>query len=426
MLKKIFSQILLFHLIASVSNAQSVSNSADTLQITLPEAEQIVLANNLSIAAAKYGIDINKAYLLQAKLWDNPNLTVTQNIYDGHWLKHGKENGEFTGQWYVQVEQIIRTAGKRSKLANIASTSVTQSEIQFQDLLRSLRFAIRNNFYQLSALLTTRNTYTSELIHISQLLKGMSQQYNSGNISQKEYLRLQALEFSLRQALAGIDSQINSTQSDIRILLQANNNTFIKPATILPTEITEIPSFDAIYQTALQYNPEYLFEKTQLQLQKNNYVYQKALSVPDITLSPEFDHNSSYKPNIWGLGVSLPIPLLNKNQGNIKAARLTIQLEETMVKQQENKLFHTVQSNLNELLITGKNLQQTDSSYLKNYAALVLNALESFKNRQISLIEFIDLFESWRDTQIQYLQLQLNYQLAKENLNYSAGKDVIN
>ena len=116
MLKKIFSQILLFHLIASVSNAQSVSNSADTLQITLPEAEQIVLANNLSIAAAKYGIDINKAYLLQAKLWDNPNLTVTQNIYDGHWLKHGKENGEFTGQWYVQVEQIIRTAGKRSKL----------------------------------------------------------------------------------------------------------------------------------------------------------------------------------------------------------------------------------------------------------------------------------------------------------------------
>ena len=44
----------------------------DTLSITIQDAEKIFLQNNLSLLAAKYNIDANRALIRQAKLWDNP------------------------------------------------------------------------------------------------------------------------------------------------------------------------------------------------------------------------------------------------------------------------------------------------------------------------------------------------------------------
>ena len=51
-------------------------------------------------------------------MWDNPVLSTDQNIYDkqGGFFKHDQANG----QVYVQVMQLIKTAGKRNKLAQLA------------------------------------------------------------------------------------------------------------------------------------------------------------------------------------------------------------------------------------------------------------------------------------------------------------------
>ncbi|MBS1565671.1 MAG: TolC family protein, partial [Bacteroidetes bacterium] len=45
--------------------------------------------------------------------------------------------------------------------------------------------------------------------------------------------------------------------------------------------------------------------------------------------------------------------------------------------------------------------------------------------RQMSLLEFVDLFEAFRDTRIQYLGLELDYRKAREDLNFTIGTDVL-
>ena len=90
----------------------------DTLNVSIEEAEKAFLQNNLSLLAAKYNINANSALIRQARLWDNPVLSTDQNIYDaqGGFLKHNNTSG----QVYVQVMQLIKTAGKRDKLAQLA------------------------------------------------------------------------------------------------------------------------------------------------------------------------------------------------------------------------------------------------------------------------------------------------------------------
>jgi outer membrane protein, heavy metal efflux system len=51
--------------------------------------------------------------------------------------------------------------------------------------------------------------------------------------------------------------------------------------------------------------------------------------------------------------------------------------------------------------------------------------LQSYKQRQISLLEFIDFFDAYKETNSRLLQQQFNLQRAKEELNFQTGTDVI-
>ena len=87
-------------------------NNADTLHLTVTNAEEIFLKKNLVLLANQYNVDINKALLLQAKVWDNPVLNTDQNLYDGKFFRHTTTNGIQYGQIYLQVQQLIRTSKK--------------------------------------------------------------------------------------------------------------------------------------------------------------------------------------------------------------------------------------------------------------------------------------------------------------------------
>src|ERR1700744_6208155 len=55
-----------------------------------------------------------------------------------------------------------------------------------------------------------------------------------------------------------------------------------------------------------------------------NYKYQKALAVPDLSLSLGYDEAGSFLYNYYGIGASIDLPFFNRNQGNIKSAKAQI------------------------------------------------------------------------------------------------------
>src|SRR5919202_538803 len=97
--------------------ATAQSSPTDTLRLTLEETEQLFLQKNLQLLAQHYQVSADSALIQQARLWDNPVLNTDQNVYaNNRFFEHGKdESGNPTGQYYIQLQQLIQTAGKRHK-----------------------------------------------------------------------------------------------------------------------------------------------------------------------------------------------------------------------------------------------------------------------------------------------------------------------
>jgi outer membrane protein, heavy metal efflux system len=413
--------ILSFILSALTSFAQT-----DTLSLSFEEAEKTFLQNNLSLVALKYNVDASTALIKQAKLWDNPVLLTDQTLYDGKFFRHSKlSNGTQGGQIYVQVQQLIKTAGKIRKLSNLATTNAQITELQFEQVMHNLRYTLRNDLYQTSQLLFSIELYVKENEQLKKLLSAMNAQLQAGNISQKDFLRIQALQTNVLQEENEYKKQMADVQSELHTLLQSNENGFIKP--LLPE--AKIPSqinIDSLLSSAKQNNPDYLLEKTNLLYSQNNLDYQQALRKPDVTIGVEYDKVNSYVPNYYGLTVALPLPLINRNQGNIASAAFTVKQEQTLVSQREFKLTADIQNALNKLQLNLDLQKNTDPDFIKKYDLLMRNAFNAYQQRQMNLLDFLDLFEAYKDTQLKYLQQQYNLQKAQEDLNLLAGRDVIN
>ncbi len=401
--------------------------SVDTVQLSFPAAEKIFLQNNLSLLAGKYNIDVNKALIQQAKLWDNPVLSTDQNIYDqqGGLFKHNSETGTF----YVQVMQLVRTAGKRNKAIQIATDNTTISQQQFEDLLRTLHFVLKNDMLEVNHLLKIKKVYVKEIDEVNKLVKGMDLQLQIGNVSVKDNLRIKALLFSLQNELVSADAQLIPLQSEINLLLNNSETKFIAPTLKYKFgELTTalIPNTDTLIQLALSTRPDAKIAQTSVTLQNHNLTYQKALAKADVSIGTEFDQRSSYAPNYVGLAVSLPLNIFNRNQGNIAAAKFTIQQQQAIADQTYAKIKNDIQSAITKFLFYQgvNNRQQLDFS--QQYDALFENMLKSYEQRQMSLLEFIDFMDAYKDNKLKLVEQHNGLVHAIEDLNYAVGTDIIN
>src|SRR5260221_13865982 len=94
----------------------------DTVRLSLPEAEKMFLDSNLQLLAQRYNIDANKALVIQARLWPNPNFTIGHSIYSGEINKFFPTGNQ--DETYGSLSQLILLAGKRNKQIRIAQEGV--------------------------------------------------------------------------------------------------------------------------------------------------------------------------------------------------------------------------------------------------------------------------------------------------------------
>ena len=412
---------LLLIIIAGKSYAQKT----DTLYLKFPEAEKIFLQNNLALLSARYDIDINKAYKQQARYWDNPVLNTDQNIYDGKFFRHKTVDGQEYGQIYVALQQLILTAGKRNKLIKLANDNVLTAEQQFNDLLRNLRFLLSTDFNTLDQLWQTNIVYKNEIDAMQKMAAGMDEQLKVGNVSQKDNIRVKALLYGLQSDQADLYRQVADIQKDLRVLLNVSDSAFIVPQLNMLTPVEGLV-LQPLLDSARNSRPDYLLAQTNLLSQQHNLAYQQALKTPDVTVGVEYDRLSNYIPNYWGLAVSLPLPVLNRNKGNINAAKFSIKQAQAGVQQIQNQIEQDIAAAYSKWLIASSITNSASAELGDQYDKLMQNMISSYKQRQVSLIEFIDFFDAYKDSHLKQLAQHANLRNAAAELNYTTGTSIIN
>jgi len=413
--------ILLFCFFTCIANAQT-----DTLKLTFPNAEKQFLENNFALLAQKYNVESTKALVDQAALWDNPVLSTDQNIYDSGSKKffyHNESRG--LGQVFVQLNQVFKTAGKRGKQIQVAKDNAKVQEAEFNDLMRNLHYNLQLDFGQLATLLDQATVYRNEIEAATNLVNGIQKSYDAGNTSMKDLIRLKALLFGLQNDMTENARQINDLQTELKTLIQTKETAFIVPLTgDLPTQPTEL-NIQSLIEQAKTNRADYLSNQYQLASAQHNLSLQKAMAAPDITIGASYDKNSSYAQNYYGLQIGLPLPFFNRNQGNIKSARFSQMSQENTLKDSEARLKNDVVAAVNEYNLNQQLFSTQQLEFNGQYDTLFKNMLKGFKDRQVSLVEFVDFFDTYKDTKLKMLQQRYNLQKAIADLNFATGTTII-
>lgn len=419
--------ISVYILLIICSRADAQNDQTDTLNISLLQAEKIFLDSNLSILAAHYNVDAAAAQIIQAKYWDNPVLNTDQVIMANNYFLPYKTlpDGTPGAQYYFEVDQLIKTAGKRGKLIAAAQTNKEISELQLEDVIRKLTSQLHVDYYTIAHHLRSYEFYQQQQLQLNTLLTAMKGQLDAGNISQKDYLQLQSLSVSLKQDMVSMSSDVQDAEADLKTLLHVSGNVFIKPANTSPAQLSLPEDVSYYISQAKQNNPYYKLQQKQTVYLQQLLTYQQALRNPDITIKADYDRQANYAPNYVGMGVALPLPLFNKNKGNIQSAGAALQQQQVIQNNAETELENNVVNAYNKLLLVAGQDDPQQRDFLKRYDALYQNMFNSYKAKQISFLDFINFFNDYKDLQEKILQQKLNLLLAADDLNYETGIDVI-
>ncbi|MFQ6602104.1 TolC family protein [Flavobacterium sp. C3NV] len=392
--------------------------------VTLQDCESQFLKNNLFLLASQYNIDASKALTIQARIWDNPSITAELNAYNPERKQYfdiGKD-----GQKVFGIEQLIYLGGKKRNEIKLAQTNEKLAELQFNDLLRTLKLQLRKSFFTVYYNTKSLETTDKQLVHIEDLINSYSIQAQKGNVPLRDVVRLQSLFLNFKNERMGVVNENIEEQANLKLLLNSAEN-------IVPDVSKEefnkyiktIPFDLKVFQDdAIANRPDYLAKQKDIEANEINVKWQKSLSIPDLTLGANYDQRSGAFNNEANLTLGIPLPLWNKNKGNIKYAQ-TI-LEQSKIEKQnfDLQLKTEITSAWNKWDESRKNYVVIKPTVNSDFEAVYNGILTNFQKRNISLLEFTDFMESYNQASILVNELKKKVVLSGEELNSTINKDL--
>jgi outer membrane protein, heavy metal efflux system len=407
-------------------NLASGQVHTDTLSIRLDSAEKLFLGGNFILLAQKYNIQAQKALEIQAKLYPNPNLSVYYSLYNTQTKKFfpvgtGTSGGELSGQ----ISQLIYLAGQRNKQVRIAEANTRIAEYQFYDLIRTLKYTLRTDFYNIYFLLHSAAVYDEEIKSLQQVVNAFEEQEGKGYIAEKEVIRIKAQLYTLLGEYNSLIGQINDEESELRLVLQVKGS-FITPeldsakiGTFSPSTFSLATLLDSAYKN----RADLLMTRTTVEASKLNYNYQKALAVPNLTLALAYDQQGSYINNLTSLGAAIDLPFFNRNKGNIQAAKITTDANSALQQSTEATVQENVSHALEKAFANDKMYRTIDPKFLKDFDHMLHEVLINYEKRNLTLLDFLDFYSSYKDNILSSNNIQFNRISSFEDINYYTGTD---
>ena len=423
MSKFYLSFICLVSVLSSYCQASEESFRQDSLPLTMQQVEDSFLTKNLSLIAQKYSIDSAKATVITARLYNNPEFDYQNQFYNQVDHKFLDVERSF------QVSQLITMARKRNKAIQLATSGIDIAAGQFYDLLRTLRYVVRNDFYNIYFLEQSSKLYQLEISSLRDLVPVFEEQVRKGYLASDEVIRIKSQLYTLQAEFNDLQNNIDNVQAELKILIRADGNSYIIPidnVDALGQNIVSKTSYQELIDSAIAIRPDLKVLNAGITFSQNNLVLQKALAKPDITVSAAYDRFGSYVPNYNSIGIGVPIPLFNRNQGNIKNAQIQINVSKVEYESGLDKVKSDVTTSFITAFRSEKLLLSFDPEFDTDLRQLIDQVLINYQKKNITMLEFLDYYDSYKQNVLQLNQLRYNKMNALEQLNFSIGKIFFN
>lgn len=412
-----------FLLISLVTLLIPSVQAQDSLRLTRRQADSLFLQNNLLVLAERFRIEASQAQIIQASLRDNPTVSLELSAFNNQTNRVLDVGGQ--GEKILTIQQLLYTAGKRNKRIALASEAARLTQFELLDLLRGLRFELRSRFYAVYFQMQTLARFDQQVTILQTTVDAYEKEYSRNNVSLRELVRLKALLFQLGNDRTEILLQLADDQRTLRTLLGIEQP--VKPIVLDETlgryQLPVVPD-DTLRGLALRNRPDLQSAESLSRQAELNLNLQRALARPDVRVGGTYDQAGSYIPHYVGLNVTTDIPLLNRNQGAIQAARSQISYQQHLQRQKVNQISNEVSTALLKVREVDRRLQSVEGRFMDQFDLLNQGVIISFRKGNITLLEFVDLIESYNQSIRELNRLKASRVGAYEELNYLIGDDL--
>lgn len=395
------------------------SASAQTvLNLGLNDAKSRLLRDNLSLLAEKYNIANAEAEAIQARVWNNPNFVWNSDMYS----LEKNQYLNYKNQVLIQLELMVPFNGRFHKASSAADQNVAVQQELFENTLRELVYEFSLTYHQL-AIGQQRGILYQELEALyDQLIEAARMQFEVGAIAGSELQRLRSEQLAIHAEQLDNALEISQVESKLKTLLYLKHDLKIQTelqsigtGSLAPFGqlIAEMPGSRSDYQAAL----------AALGYHKKNISLQKALAMGDVKLGYQpHDRGSNYVRPYQGIVVEIPLPTFNRNQGPIMIAQNELKRAQIEVLQMENEMKNELSSVYQQCLMVDQTLVDYSTERIQELKQMSANATANFSNRNLSLLEYIDLQRIYKQTLDNYLSVKKQQLDAYATLNYVTGK----
>jgi outer membrane protein, heavy metal efflux system len=405
------------------------AQGAGPTSVTLDEAIQMALQHNHNMLAMITTIQQSQAEEITQNLRPNPSLFAdweylplgspshqNPNLYPGVSTKDYLNNNT---EGDIGLSYLIERGGKRHDRLQAQKDITAQTGSLVADNGRGLTFQVATLFYNVQLAESALELAQKDLKSFQETVDISEHQYKAGGISENDYLmiKLQLLQFEsdLEQAqLARVQSL-----SDLRQLLGyesvSQNYDVAGPFEYQPVK----GNLEDLQLKALQNRPDLRAAQQGVTAANSQLTLQKAIAQQDVTVQANYSHvNGLNAATIYG---SIPLPIFNRNQGEIAKARFAITQAQELEKATNGQALTDVYDAYQGLRTNDKVVLLYISKYLDAATRSRDISEYAYRHGGISLLNFLDAERSYRATQLAYRQALASYLLALEQLRQAVG-----
>lgn len=363
---------------------------ASSTTLTLDQALQTALAANPDLAAAQWDIGIAEGDRKQAGLIPNPSVSL-----------EAEDTRRDSRTTTVLLSQPIELGGKRGARIEVASRAQDAAGIELERKRNALRADVVQAFSS---------------AQIAQQRLELSRQ--------SLQLAEQGVRVALGRIQAGKSSPVEGTRAQVQLsevrLEQSRAerdqaNAYQQLAQVMGTPLSTSVDVQAAQQSTLAAPSNRLLErlsetadlrlaKLQIDQREASLGLEKAQRIPDLTVSVGSQYDATERERVNVVGLSMPIPLFNRNQGNVLAAARRADQARDLRNATELRLRTETQTALEQWQTANGEVKAFNQSILPSAQSAVDSATRGFEMGKFGFLDVLDAQRTLISARTQYIQ----------------------
>jgi len=382
--------------------------------LTLPQAVQLALQHNTDARSAQADVTSAHGALEQSTAFENPGLFVSAlgtQVNPATWPKPN----QFGVTWTLPIGG-KRGAGIASARAGLSAARATQTSV-VQQLELNVAQAFVTVLLNQSLLAFARQ----DQANFQETLALDEVRYKDGQIAYGELLKLRLQALAIDDAVRSAASAQVQARADLAQLLgtAADEADLSLAGELAPVAAPDLSPQTLISQ-ALEQRPDIKAADAQTQSAKDALSQQRRQPIPDLGILADYNHASG-DPDSFDLQLSVSIPLLDRNGGNVEQAEAALTKAQLAREALELDIRTTAVKALEELHASQAQLAAYQSGVKTGRESLEISR-HAFHAGQGSLLDFLDAETSNRQVEVAYRNAIAREAVAAYNLRFIAGQ----